>query len=47
MTRFLKTSFVRVKRTGRENRFLPFKTPEDLEMGREDVEDMYGSQKPG
>lgn len=37
MSRFLKSNFLRVKRTGRQNRFLPIKTPEDLEAGREEI----------
>jgi len=41
MTRFLKSGFVRVKRTGPEGRFFPIKTPEDLEVGRDEVEEMY------
>lgn len=46
MTRFLESHYVRVKRTGPESRFLPVKTPEDLEMGREEIEEMYEARKP-
>ncbi len=41
MTRFLDSRFIRVKRTGLENRFFPIKTPEDLETGRDEIEEMY------
>lgn len=41
MTRFLRASFVKVKRTGAENRFFPIKTPEDLDAGREEIAAMY------
>jgi UTP--glucose-1-phosphate uridylyltransferase len=40
-TRTLDSHFVRVKRTGTENRFLPVKTPEDLESAREEIEQLY------
>lgn len=40
MSRFLKSNFVRVKRTGPQNRFLPIKTPEDLEAGREEIAEL-------
>ena len=41
LTRFLPTQFVKVKRSGRDNRFFPIKTPEDLEAGREDIAELY------
>jgi UTP--glucose-1-phosphate uridylyltransferase len=47
MTRFLKSRFVRIKRTGTESRFFPIKTPEDLEVGRQEIEEMYGNRVPG
>jgi UTP--glucose-1-phosphate uridylyltransferase len=41
MTRFLRASYVKVKRTGEENRFFPIKTPEDLEAGRDEIAALY------
>ena len=42
-TRTLDGNYVRVKRTGSENRFLPVKTPEDLDSTREEIEQLYPS----
>ncbi|MEO0480395.1 MAG: UTP--glucose-1-phosphate uridylyltransferase [Planctomycetota bacterium] len=44
MTRFLKSNFLRVKRTGKDSRFYPVKTPDDLEAGREEISAMYSGQ---
>ncbi len=41
MTRFLKSNFIRVKRTGSRTRFFPIKTPEDLESGLEEIRELY------
>ncbi len=41
MTRFLRSQFVRVKRTGTASRFFPIKAPDDLEAGREEIATMY------
>ncbi|MGA1605788.1 MAG: UTP--glucose-1-phosphate uridylyltransferase [Planctomycetota bacterium] len=41
MTRFLKSNFLRVKRTGPSSRFFPIKTPEDLDAGREEIAAMF------
>lgn len=41
LTRVLSTNYVRVKRTGPASRFLPVKTPDDLEAAREDIAAMY------
>ena len=41
LTRTLDSNFVRVKRTGKENRFLPVKTPEDLDSARAEIEELY------
>lgn len=41
MTRHLEAQFVKVKRTGKDNRFLPVKTPEDLHAAREEISDLY------
>jgi UTP--glucose-1-phosphate uridylyltransferase len=43
LTRFLPTSYLRVKRTGPESRFFPIKTPQDLEDGREDLQAICGT----
>lgn len=45
VTRTLTSNFVRVKRTGEENRFLPVKTPEDLESARDEIEQLYPSRE--
>jgi UTP--glucose-1-phosphate uridylyltransferase len=37
LSRFLDCLYLRVKRTGDENRFFPIKTPSDLEAAREDL----------
>ena len=45
LTRFLSTTYVKVKRIGAENRFLPVKTPEDLEAAREEIAALYPDGK--
>ena len=42
-TRTLDSHYVRVKRTGIENRFLPVKIPEDLDSAPEEIEQLYPS----
>ncbi|MEZ5990124.1 MAG: UTP--glucose-1-phosphate uridylyltransferase [Planctomycetota bacterium] len=42
LTRLMPTHYLRVKRTGRANRFFPIKTPQDLEQAREDLEALTG-----
>ncbi len=46
LTRFLSTTYLKVKRTGKDNRFLPVKTPEDLEAAVEEIAALYPDQKP-
>jgi UTP--glucose-1-phosphate uridylyltransferase len=41
LTRQLDAQFVKVKRTGKDNRFLPVKTPEDLAAAREEIAELY------
>jgi UTP--glucose-1-phosphate uridylyltransferase len=41
VTAHLRTSFLQVRRSGKDTRFLPVKTPEDLEAGREEIAEMY------
>ena len=41
LTRHLEAQFVKVKRTGKDNRFLPVKTPEDLVAAREEIAELY------
>lgn len=41
LTKFLSTTYVQVKRTGTDNRFLPVKTPEDLEAAAEEIAALY------
>ncbi|MBK8098679.1 MAG: UTP--glucose-1-phosphate uridylyltransferase [Planctomycetes bacterium] len=43
MTRFLQSRFLQVRRSGRDTRFLPVKTPEDLEAARDEIREMYDS----
>jgi UTP--glucose-1-phosphate uridylyltransferase len=43
LTRELSSQYVRVKRIGLENRFLPVKTPEDLVAAREEIAELYPS----
>jgi len=47
LTRFLSTTYVQVKRTGADNRFLPVKTPEDLEAASEEIATLYATTQPG
>ncbi|MGE0142157.1 MAG: UTP--glucose-1-phosphate uridylyltransferase [Planctomycetota bacterium] len=42
MTRFLRSQFVRVKRTGPSSRFFPIKTPEDLVAGKDEIASLVG-----
>lgn len=41
LTRHLKSNFIRVKRTGDGTRFLPIKTPDDLESARDEIRELY------
>lgn len=41
LSKFLKSNFVRVKRTGDHTRFLPIKTPDDLDSSREEIREIY------
>ena len=41
LTAFLSTNFLQVRRSGRQTRFLPVKTPEDLAAAREEIVEMY------
>ncbi len=41
MTAHLPTGFLQVRRNGRESRFLPVKTPEDLDAARDEIREMY------
>jgi len=43
LTAHLDTNFLQVRRQGRHSRFLPIKTPEDLEAARDEIADMYDS----
>ncbi len=45
LTRHLETSFLRIKRTGLDNRFLPVKTPEDLKACQEEIAALYPDSK--
>lgn len=41
MTAHLATNFLQVRRSGRDTRFLPVKTPEDLDAARDEIAEMY------
>ena len=41
MTAHLATNFLQVRRSGRRSRFLPVKTPEDLQSAAEEIAEMY------
>lgn len=41
VTNTLRTNFLQVRRTGPESRFLPVKTPDDLDAAREEIAEMY------
>lgn len=41
LTAHLSTNFLQVRRNGRESRFLPVKTPEDLDAARDEIREMY------
>ena len=41
LTAHLSTNFLQVRRNGRYSRFLPVKTPEDLQSAQEEIADMY------
>ncbi len=41
VTRTLSTNYLKVRRSGRDNRFLPVKTPEDLDSARDEIAEMY------
>jgi len=41
MTAHLQTGFLQIRRSGRRNRFLPVKTPEDLQVAVEEIAEMY------
>lgn len=41
LTAHLPTNFLQVRRSGRHTRFLPVKTPEDLQAARDEIVEMY------
>ena len=41
MTTHLTTNFLQIRRAGRHTRFLPVKTPEDLQAARDEIVEMY------
>lgn len=44
VTRTLSTNYLKVRRTGVESRFLPVKTPEELESARDEIAEMYAQE---
>lgn len=45
MTRHLSCNFLQVRRSGKDSRFLPIKTPEDLDSAREEIAEMYDGER--
>ena len=45
VTRWLSSNFLRVRRSGKDTRFLPVKTPEDLDSAREEIAEMYAGEE--
>lgn len=45
LTAHLPTNFLQVRRTGASSRFLPVKTPEDLQAARDEIAEMYDGGK--
>ena len=41
VTRTLTSHYLKVRRTGSDSRFLPVKTPEELDSAREEIAEMY------
>ena len=41
LTAHLPTSFLQVRRNGRDTRFLPIKTPDDLDAARDEIREMF------
>ena len=41
LTAHLSTNFLQVRRNGRRGRFLPLKTPDDLQSAVDEIADMY------
>ncbi len=46
VTRWLSSNFLKVRRSGNDTRFLPVKTPEDLDSAREEIAEMYAEEEP-
>ena len=46
MTAHLSTSFLQVRRSGPDTRFLPVKTPDDLEAAQEEIAEIYDGVEP-
>ncbi len=47
LTAHLPTNFLTVRRSGRQSRFLPVKTPEDLQAARDEIVEMYDAAPDG
>ncbi len=45
LTGHLSTSFLQVRRSGQRGRFLPVKTPEDLQSAKEEIAEMYDGDR--
>jgi len=43
MSLHLDCSYLQVRRSGKDNRFFPIKTPDDLAAAREEIADLYGA----
>lgn len=47
MSAHLSCTYLQVRRSGKDNRFLPIKTPEDLTAAREEILEIYGQGAEG
>jgi UTP--glucose-1-phosphate uridylyltransferase len=47
LTAHLSTNFLQVRRSGRNTRFLPMKTPDDLSAARDEIAEMYDAPAEG
>jgi UTP--glucose-1-phosphate uridylyltransferase len=47
LTAHLSTNWLQIRRSGRQNRFLPIKAPDDLLAAREEIVEMYDGGDAG
>ncbi|MGE3175551.1 MAG: UTP--glucose-1-phosphate uridylyltransferase [Planctomycetota bacterium] len=46
VTRWIDANYLRVRRSGTDSRFLPVKTPDDLDAARDEIAEMYAEEAP-